>query len=664
MGPGRSLGDTEKRDYLSWNNLPVGVTVIAVVAILYFAKDVLLPLAIALLLSFALAPIVSFLRRRGVPRVVAVCASVFMAFAVIALVAALAATQITSLASNIPTYQANVVEKVRALRSFGGEGGVIERLTGAIERVGAEIERGIQTNDPTEDQPVQKPLPVEVVSQNNALETLRNIVIPLIAPFASTGLIIVVVIFMLLDRENLRDRFIRLVGYSDLHRTTEAIEDAARRVGRYLLMQLVVNLIYAVPLTIGLFLIGIPNAVLWGVLALVLRFVPYIGPAIAMLLPLTLALAVAPGWELVLWTAGLFLVLELVSNNVIEPWLYGSQTGLSSVAIIISAIFWTWLWGPLGLLLSTPLTVCLVVLGKYVPQFEFFEVLLGNEPVLPPEKRLYQRLLAGDAAEATDNAEDYLQEDYLVDFYGNVGIPALLLAEDDRQRGILAEDRRATIAISAVELVENLSEIAEEEEEDEPAPANDKDAGAKQAGKGRNAEDADEADDDLPDGEGKRLVCIGGRGDMDDAASAMLAQVLEVQGAEASMAPHTTHTARAIRDLDLANVDTAIATFLNASSLVQARQVVRRLKRTRRNLRVGVYLPGRTFDEGEAASIASSISADFVVNKLTEAIIEGLADAPAVRLKGSQPRIARRRARTASTKPSKGSRPKKASQTA
>ncbi|TIU39128.1 MAG: AI-2E family transporter, partial [Mesorhizobium sp.] len=174
-------------------------------------------------------------------------------------------------------------------------------------------------------------------------------------PLGSAGLVIIVVIFMLMEREDLRDRFIRLVGYGDLHRTTQALQDAGKRVGQYLLMQLVVNIIYAVPITIGLWVLGIPNALLWGLLALALRFVPYIGPIIGAL-PLFLALAVAPGWSLLLWTAALFVVVELVTGNVIEPWLYGSHTGLSPLAIIVAAIFWTWLWGPIGLVLSTPLT--------------------------------------------------------------------------------------------------------------------------------------------------------------------------------------------------------------------------------------------------------------------------------------------------------------------
>ncbi|TGV66164.1 AI-2E family transporter, partial [Mesorhizobium sp. M00.F.Ca.ET.149.01.1.1] len=235
------------------------------------------------------------------------------------------------------------------------------------------------------------------------------------------------------------------------------------------LMQLVVYVIYAVHITIGLWVLGIPNALLWGLLALALRFVPYIGPIVGALLPLFLALAVAPGWSLLLWTVALFVVVELVIGNVIEPWLYGSHTGLSPLAIIVAAIFWTWLWGPIGLVLSTPLTVCLVVLGRHVPQFEFLDVLFGNEPVLEPHARLYQRLLAGDPDEATDHAEEILEEKYLFQFYDQVAIPALLLGEQDRGRGVMDDEQRRQVADSAMTLVANLDDSAQQEAEEEEA---------------------------------------------------------------------------------------------------------------------------------------------------------------------------------------------------
>ena len=303
------------------------------------------------------------------------------------------------------------------------------------------------------------PIPVQIRQPDPApLQMLQTIVGPLIQPLATTGIVIVLVVFMLLKREDLRDRFIRLFGTGDLHRTTQALGDAAERVGRYLLMQLVVNVAYGIPIGIGLWLIGVPNPLLWGMLSIVLRFVPFIGPIIAAAFPLALSIAVDPGWTMLLWTAALFIVLELISGNIVEPWLYGASTGLSSIAILAAAIFWTWLWGPVGLLLSTPLTVCLVVLGRHVQQFGFLNVLLGSEPVLEPAESLYQRLLAGDPDEASERAEEYLKTHSVLTYFEDVAIPALSMFEHDRARGVLTDERRALVAAGALTLVDNLSE--------------------------------------------------------------------------------------------------------------------------------------------------------------------------------------------------------------
>ncbi len=613
------------------SSLPTLLTLIGVAAILSIGKEVFLPLAVSLLLTFALAPIVSFLRKRSLPKIPAVILTVVMAFAAIALFSFVVATQVASLAQDIPAYQSNILQKVRSLREIGVSGGIMDRLSGAVERVGAELERSTQTAGGTAAPAQREPLPVEVVTRQSPLDTLKNVIVPLVSPFATAGLIVVVVIFMLLEREDLRDRFIRLVGHRDLHRTTAALQDAGKRVGNYLLMQLVINTLYAVPITIGLWILGIPNAPLWGLLTLVLRFVPYIGPAIGMLLPLFLALAIAPGWSLVLWTAGLFLVMELISNNVLEPWLYGSRTGLSPLAIIVAAIFWTWLWGPLGLVLSTPLTVCLVVLGRHVPQFEFLDVLLGNEPVLPPHARLYQRLLAGDPDEATDNAEDFLEEEYLVDYYEKVGIPALLLGEQDRQRGVMYDQQRIRFSASARTLVANLAEIAEEEENEEEEDRTEA------------ADDDEPAQDheDLPDGEGRSLLCLGGRGEIDDAAAAMLAQVLEVQGAAAVTGSHISIEGGALRSLPLDGVDTVVATFLNGNSKAHARHLVRRLKRLKGDLRVGVYMPMANGTDGPEIA-ADELNADFVAVSMHAAVSAGLGTQRAVQLKAAPKRLASR----------------------
>ncbi|XHH00266.1 AI-2E family transporter [Mesorhizobium sp. ISC25] len=637
----RRAGIVSAARALPRTSLPSVASVVTAVAALYFGREVFLPIAIALLLTFALVPMVSTLKRAGIPRLPAVIASVLGAFTVLALFSFIVATQVSELAQNIPLYQANILTKVRSLKETGVGGGIVSRLSRVIERVGQELDRP-EPAQPAADQPPREPIPVEIVARERPLEVLQNLIGPLLSPLASAGLIVVVVIFMLLEREDLRDRFIRLVGYGDLHRTTEALQDAGKRVGRYLLMQLVVNIVYAVPIAIGLWLLGIPNPLLWGLLALALRFVPYIGPVIATLLPLFLALAVAPGWSLVLWTAGLFVVVELITGNVIEPWLYGSRTGLSPLAIIVAAIFWTWLWGPLGLVLSTPLTVCLVVLGRHVPQFEFLDVLFGNEPVLEPHARLYQRLLAGDPEEATDHAEEMLEEKYLVEFYDEVAIPALLLGEQDRVRGVLSDEQRQQVAGSALTMVANLDDSAQEEaEEDDTAAAEDN---GSREDKQVQGEVQGEDDTELPDGTGMSVLCGGGRGELDDAAAAMLAQVLEIQGATVLRASFADMEPGSIRRLELDAVDTVVVGFLNRDSVKHGRFLVRRLKRAKPRLRVGIVLWSEADSDNQEADarLANEINADFVAHGMVGAVLGALSSAPPVALKTTAKRRVRR----------------------
>ncbi len=599
------------------------ITLIGVAIILYIGQEVFVPLALALLLTFTLAPIVSFLRKRHVPKIAAVLTAVASAFLVIAAFGFVVASQVATLADNIPTYQRNIVEKVHALSQAGSGNGVLEHVSKIVERIGTEMQDSAAESQANPPAPSSRrdPMPVEIVTRSNPVQTLGNFIIPLISPFATAGLVSVLVIFMLLEREELRDRFIRLVGLGDLHRTTAALQDAGKRVGKYLLMQLVVNALYALPISIGLWLLGIPNAILWGLLALVLRFVPYIGPVIGMILPLFLALAIAPGWSLVAWVASLFIVTELISNNVVEPWLYGSHTGLSPLAIIVSAIFWSWLWGPVGLMLSTPLTVCLVVLGRHVPQFGFLDVLLGNEPVLQPHEKLYQRLLAGDPNEATDNADEFLENDYLIDYYQKVGLPALLLGERDRQKGVMTESQIALFASTANELVENLADTAlEEEEGDDDSFESDVEMTGQAA--------------DFPSGDGKSVLCIGGRGLIDDAAASMIAQVLAVQGTTVSQVGHKDLSGKGLSALALADINTALVILLNRGSKAHARQAIRRLKRMRPSLRVGIVMPSMA-GEQPPSLVAEDISADFVASSVSDAVRHTLTDAQAVRIKAS-----------------------------
>jgi predicted PurR-regulated permease PerM len=602
--------------------MPAFASVLAVIAILYFAKEVLLPLAIAVLLTFALAPISSRLRKLGLPRILAVIITVVLAFLVLILFGLVVAGHVAEVAQNLPAYQDNIIAKIRALQETGTDNGIVRRLTSVVESVGRELNRAEQRSPGGGFTP-REPLLVEIFAPSRPIETLTSLIGPLLGPIASLGLIIVVVIFMLLEREELRDRFIRLVGYGDLHRTTEALQEAGSRVARYLLMQLVVNCAYGVPLALGLWAVGIPNAALWGMLAIVLRFVPYIGPVIATVLPLFLAFAVDPGWSLVLWVGAIFLLLELTSNNIVEPWLYGSRTGLSPLAIIVAAIFWAWLWGPVGLILSTPLTVCLAVLGRYVPQFEFLEVLFGSDPVLDPKERLYQRLLAGDPDEATDSAEEILEEVYLADYYGKVAIPALLLAEKDRRRGVLTEEQMERVFETAIALVSNLAEIAQEEEQEEEEGQEEKEAAIGRPIMPTNKGNEDE--EELPDGSDKTVFCVGGRGPLDDASAAMLAQVLQVQGAEVVSARHSDIASRRTMNLVPKQTNAIVVCFLNQDSTKHASILVRRFKRMYPAMRVGAVLWATSEEDRQLSALEE---ADFIASTLTSAAREALSDAP------------------------------------
>ena len=441
----------------------------ATIAALYLGRDVLIPLALAILLSFALGPPVTWLYRRGLPRVPAVLAVMFLVTLLLGGFAALVASQLTQLAQQMPTYEANLRAKAKEVAEAAPSGGMLNRGAELLRELNREIDKitagddaapGAPTLAPANERAAQ-PIPVEIHEPPaTPLQSLATFVGPLVQPIATAGIVLVFIVFVLLQREDLRDRVIRLFGMNDVHRATAAISDGAKRIGRYLLMQLVVNLLYGIPVGVGLYLIGVPNALLWGLLATILRFIPYLGPMLAAVFPIALSLAVDPSWTTPLLTVALFVALELLTNNVLEPWLYGTSTGLSPLAVIVAAVFWTTLWGPVGLLLATPLTVCLVVLGRHVPQLHIFEVLLGDTPVLEPDVKFYQRLLAGDPHDAAEVADDLLEERPLSEVLSRVVLPALALADQDRQRGALAPARAREIAGWVQEIVDDLAETA------------------------------------------------------------------------------------------------------------------------------------------------------------------------------------------------------------
>jgi predicted PurR-regulated permease PerM len=578
---------------------------------LYFGQDIFVPFALAILLSFALTPLVNWFRKFRLPRVAAVLIAVTLAFILIGGIAFVVGRQLVQLATNLPSYQTTITQKIRTLQTSAPGGGVVDRVTSTIQDLSKEISG---TDKPPEQSTQQlgrsttsqEPVTVRLERPDSQpLEVIRTIVGPLLAPLATAGLVVIFVIFVLLEKEDLRDRFIKLAGAGDLQKSTQALNDAAARVSRYLLMQLVVNLTYGVPIGFALYLIGVPNAVLWGLLAAVLRFVPYLGPFLAAIFPIALAIAVDPGWSMLLWVVGLFLVAELISNNVVEPWLYGSSTGLSSLAIIMAAIFWTTLWGPVGLFLATPLTVCLVVIGRYVPQLEFLGVLLGSDPVLAPEERLYQRLLAGNLEEAVEMAEDYVDEHSSREFYDHVALPALRLAENDRQRSTSDTSYRRLVASTATCVVREVAEHVEEK-----ASKTDKNA-----------------DPDVPTSPARlrvqSVLCIAGRTELDGAAAEMVAQALQEKAIGARVLPPISVSEGALGQLDLTSVEVVCLSYLHPQPQVYARYICRRLRRRAPHVRLMVCCwnapphGGLTEDMArQTAADAAVVSLDACVNQI------------------------------------------------
>jgi len=576
-----------------------------VVGLLYFGRDVIVPIALAILLSFLLAPAVRWLRRLHVGRVAAVTLTVLIAFLAMLGFAAVIVQELSSLAAQIPEYRSNLEAKIRSLPAVVPGGGVFHRLTSLVQELGRELTQsetqiaksaddrsgiGTPPAEPT------KPLPVEIRRPDfEPLQIVQSIVGPLLQPLAMAGLVIVFVMMILLEREDLRDRVLRLAGRRDLHRTTVAMDDAARRITRYLLRQLVVNACCGLPIGIGLAVIGIPNAALWGIFAALLRFLPYLGIVIAASFPVALAVAVDPGWMLLVWVILLFVGIELLVANLLEPWVYAASTGLSSVALIAAATFWTWLWGPIGLLLSTPLTVCLVVLGRHVPQLEFLDVMLGNDPVLTPDETFYQRLLANDPEEAIEQAEEFLREQAVAEFFDEVAIPALVRAQADSDEGVLSAERRLMIREGIRTMLEDLSD---------DAPA---DAGAATGPA-------------ITEGT-SGIICVAGRNELDEAAGSLLVHILRSQQS-VSIADALPAQALTSHQSSLDHATVICLSLISTQSPVRARYIVRRLSRRAPRARVVVGLWSLSPDE-LAATVATIERHDaVVVTSLRDAAIE------------------------------------------
>jgi len=491
------------------------IAIALAIATLYFGRQIFIPLALALVLDFLLTPLVSLLERARLGRVPAVLVVLIFSLALTAGTAWEVAGQLLDITGHIRDYKTNLEQTIRSLRPPAS--GALGQATATVRELNKELATvpgqaaAHAPNDANGAPRPTHPVPVQVTAPpSNLIQDLRALLGPLAGPAETAAIVIIFTAFMLIKREDLRNRLIRLGGQGQLTVMTQALDDASQRLSRYLLLQFLVNAGYGILFGIGLYIIRVPHALLWGLLAALLRLVPYIGTLIATAFPIAMALAVFPGWQHALLIVALYLVLELVIANIIEPWLYGAHTGMSSLAILVAAVFWSMLWGPVGLILSTPLTVCLMLAGRYVPQLSFLEIILGDEPVLSPQEHFYQRLLAMDQDEARNIAEAQLQEKSLEHLYETVLIPALRLAEEDRHTDALGERSCEFISQSTRELIDDLGDRIVPHD---PARRPGTDSKLLNSGNSR-----------------ANIICVPARDEADELVGMMLSQILRQAG--------------------------------------------------------------------------------------------------------------------------------------
>jgi predicted PurR-regulated permease PerM len=597
---------------ISGSTLSVILVVGGIVAALYFGREVLVPIALALLLSFVLAPLVRLLLSWRFPRIIAVSVVAIFAFAIIFGLGAFMVSQVSQLANDLPRYESNLTDKIQSLQGVAaGTGtGTLERASDVLKDLKREIEK--PGNAPPAEsslgpraQPT-RPIPVELRQPDpGALQVLAALIEPLIHPLTTTGIVVIFVIFILLQQNDLRNRLVRLAGAKDLHRTTAALDDAGRRLSRLFLTQLALNTAFGLVIGIALWLIGVPSAPLWGMLAMIMRFVPYIGAFISAIFPLVLAAAVGPGWTMVLLTAALFLVAETLVGQAIEPLIYGHSTGLSPVAVITAATFWTWLWGPIGLILATPLTMCLVVLGRHVDQLKFLDVMFGDEPPLTPAELIYQRMLARDPIEAADQARIFLKERPLIAYYDEILLEGLRLAQTDAQRGLLDKDQMRQIRDAVAEIVDDLAPHTDiEDQRTDPVEENSPLAQLEKA-------ETKIEETTLPERWriGKPVLCLPGPSLLDEALAAVVTHLVEQRGVGARAEQADALSMSRILSWDTAGVELICLCYLEAATAAQIRYAIRRIRRRLANVEIIVaFLGGRMGVDDDEASISGAES--------------------------------------------------------
>ncbi len=585
-----------------------------VIAMLYLARDLFIPLALAALLTFLLSPLVTRIER-WLGRIAAVLLVGAMIFAATGAAGWVLTRQLVDLATKLPDYKENIQAKLRSIKV--PTGGVFTKFSETFEELKKDLpgaKAPTQTVVMAAEKPKTEVLPpsaapaaasVQAVetSEVNLMGLVHYLIAPLLGPLGKAALVLLLVIFMLLRREDLRRRLIRLIGKGRISAATHAMDDAGSRVFRYLLMQLVVNVSYGIPVAIGLYFIGVPNAVLWGAFAAVLRFIPYIGPWIAAAIPVALSLAVSPSWMMPLLTVGLFVLLELLSNNVMEPWLYGSSTGVTPIALIVAAVFWTWLWGPVGLILSTPLTVCLVVMGRHVPRLSFLSVLLSDEEALTPAEDCYHRLLTVGEQDELEFVEAYLKVNSLTALYDSVFIPVIIATETDHRLEMLDDEQRLLIEQSLCDIIEDLGT--------RPQVTSKIDANRAAA------------EDTQPRGPAPPfpVYCLPARADRDELAGAMLTQLLQQQGFAAQNASGKLAAGELLDLVEESGVDAACISVVSPSTVIQARYLCVKLRARFPQLKIVIGLWSSTQGLTDAARRLRDSGADEVVTTLADAVV-------------------------------------------
>ena len=544
---------------------------VLVVAVLYWAQAVLVPIALAILLTFVLTPPVNRLER-WIGRVPAVLLAVTLVFTLLGLAGWGLTRQMQNLAADLPGYRANIKAKIADVRG-AGKGGAVEQLQESIEDLKGDL--GASTPPPTG----TSSRPVVVAPEPAAGIAGFSWLGPIVGPLGTAGLVIALVMFMLLERRDLRDRLIGLFGQGRLAITTKAFDEAGSRVSRQLLMQSLVNAVYGIGVAAGLYFLAVPYPLVWAALGAALRFIPYVGPVLGAGAPILISLAALEGWQGPLMVVALFVCLELFTNLVLETVLYAGAAGVSQVALLVSVAFWTWLWGPLGLLLATPLTVCLVVLGKHVPGMEFLGTLMADRPALAPEYNYYQRLLARDQSEAADLVEGHLKSHPPPSVYDALLLPALNYAERDRIEGRLSEAEESAVSDATRELIADAAAWIRELRPETASTA---------------------AGSELPaPRQPLRIVGYAANGTADELALGMLVHLVEDLPIQLDLHTARLHAAGLVSLLQTENISVLCIADLPPSAPSKTRYVVKRLRAALPELRIviGRWAPPALADE-------------------------------------------------------------------